>query len=151
MTASIAAFLSHSTQPPRAKRITWLRSSIGDGLIEKLFTEVVAMIDSNDFSEFTPSHAVAMHAHLFSETYGVPTGDPPAFRGVVCRRAASLFEKEFEKDAEAFVKYILWVWSREEQREEWRRKNGRSGATIGAMWQFDQRLVTEYRIDQKRR
>ena len=151
MTASIAAFLAHSTQPPRAKRITWLRSSIGDALIEKLFAEVDTMIENNDLGDFTPSHAVAMHAHLFSETYGVPTGDPPAFRGAVCRRAASLFEKEFAKNAQEFVKYILWVWVREEQREEWRRKNGRSGATIGAMWQFDQRLVTEYRIDQKRR
>ena len=151
MTANIAAFLAHSTQPPRAKRVTWLRSSMSDAICKKLFDEVITMIDTDDFAEFTPPHAVAMHAHLFCETYGVEsTGDPASFRGIVCRRAAAIFEKEFEKDAHAFVKFILWTWAREEEREEWRKRSNRQTRTLNAMWQFDARLVTEWRINQRR-
>lgn len=69
------------------------------------------------------------------------------WKGVVSA-AKGMLEKEFNKDAKAFVEFIRWTWRRERNRETKRKSEGSEGSRIGWVLQFKNRaMLTDYRVD----
>lgn len=133
---------------PRGK--TTARSSSG---YEKARAETNALVTierSNPevWASAQPKHLVALYSLLHEQVYDVaPIELKDVWKGVVSA-AKSMLEKEFNKDAKAFVEFIRWTWIRERHREMKRRAENADGSRIGWVLQFKSRaMLTDYRVD----
>lgn len=133
---------------PRSK--TTARSSSG---YEKARAETDALAaaerdDPEVWASAQPKHLVALYSLLHEQVYGVaPVELKDVWKGVVSA-AKSMLEKEFNKDAKAFVEFIRWTWRRERNRETKRQAEGSEGSRIGWVLQFKSRaMLTDYRVD----
>lgn len=92
---------------------------------------------------------VALFCWAHNEIYGVSCTAEVArvFRGA--RSAADkLIRIEFQSDVEKAVEYMRWVWKREREREQWRRRNTGYGKVL--TWRqvlMTGELVKEMRLD----
>lgn len=133
---------------PRGK--TTARSSSG---YEKARAETNALAaaerdDPEVWASAQPKHLVALYSLLHEQVYGVaPVELKDVWKGVVSA-AKGMLEKEFNKDAKAFVEFIRWTWRRERNRETKRKSEGSEGSRIGWVLQFKNRaMLTDYRVD----
>ncbi len=100
-------------------------------------------------AEDGPEMLVALFCWAHNEIYGVSCVQEVArvFRGA--RSAAEkLIRVEFGGDSEKAVEYMRWVWKREREREQWRRKNTGFGKVL--TWRhvlMYGELVKEMRLD----
>ena len=130
------------------------RKQRGRGMnVEQLKAEAQQMREQQCWATASPKHLVLLHAMLHEHVYGVApdSGSGKTFT-FASSSATKMLREEFANDPEAMVDYLRWSWQREQDREEWRRKNGRDGGRLDWRRQFAQRCVlTDYRVDQARR
>lgn len=120
--------------------------SISDGPWEKARRQAAEMIRSGHWEDAIPRHFVAAYAILHEMVYGVaPAELTPVSRLRAARTASLCLQREFGDDAAEMADFLRWTWTREREREKWRRANGREGGRIGVYLQFGA-LVTDYRL-----
>lgn len=120
---------------------------ITDSQFAKAVTEVNERKQSGDWKGLRSIHFVALYAIQHEIVYGVLPGDLDASKKVhACGAVVRLLNKEFRDDTTDMVIFMRWAWSREREREEWRRKKGTDGGRLTWQYQFHGGLVTEYRI-----
>jgi hypothetical protein len=136
-------------KPARSTR----SKTISDSAFEKATREMHRMAQSTDWSEATARHMVALYAWLHEKVYGVAPGELTSRERLYAAGAAArMLEKEFDGDPGAMATFVVWTWKREKKTEEWRRANGRTeGRRIGWRLQFNNSLLTDFRIEVKRR
>ncbi len=126
-------------------------SGIGEAAFVKLLREVENMLASGSFGDATGRHFVALYADLHYRIYGVQAVDLGAKQRLyAAKMAGDLLRKEFGGDAAAMSRFVAWTWTREKERERWRRENGRAGNRIDWRLQFGPRLLVDWRLDEKR-
>jgi hypothetical protein len=114
---------------------------------------VTNALDTGDWTGARPKHFVRLYGMLHRRVYGVEARE---LRNSLTMRAATRFatmqfQNEFNSDPVEMADFMRWCWERELGREEWRRRNGRSGGRIEWRLQFGPSLVTDWRIDVARR
>jgi hypothetical protein len=105
---------------------------------------------SNNWLMARPTDLVALYWWCHEQTYGVP---PNELRDdwMPAASAASKLIKEVGSVDET-VEFIRWTWAQEQEREKWRRDNGREFGRVTWRDQFQKRaLLTSYRIREIRR
>ena len=111
-----------------------------------------AMAAEDSWGEARPLHFVALHAVLFEAVYEfAPLDLTPQTRMTACGMVSALQKQVFGDDPSKVASYLKWVWQREEEREAWRRKNGRGGKVVGWRLIFGRNLLNEYALDVRRK
>ena len=102
---------------------------------------------SGEWAGAKPVHIVAFYMALHLHVYQI---EPEELKGSTYLFAASAAERQlrtdFKNNVEDFIEFMRWVWIREEEREKWRRENGRDGGRIGWKLMFSPTLLTDYRL-----
>jgi hypothetical protein len=115
--------------------------------------EVEEMASSRDWSKAKPRHMVELFIVGHEQVYGLAPGDLTDTGGAAHRArmgaqaaAERMLRQEFGDDARAMVRFLGWVWKREEGRQKWRIENGREGGRL--TWQTviaGRGILTDYR------
>lgn len=121
--------------------------------IAQALVEAADRARRSDWEGATGAHLVGLYAHLHEGVYGVAATELDAQGWAFASAAANrMVGQQFGGSFESAVEFLRWVWRREEDREKWRRANGRSGGRLGWRVQFCARwLVDDYRVDVARR
>lgn len=120
----------------------------------ELIAEIEQRIAAQDWSNVTPSLLVALYWSCHTKVYGIePREIDTTSKWVTAVKMASSFIKtQFDDDAQLAVRFMRWLWTREQQREQWRRQNQRSGMRITWYQQFGRyEYVSDWRADKVRR
>jgi hypothetical protein len=134
---------------PRRKR----SFSVSPKKAEALAAELAEIREAKAWDRIRPGHLVALWAWSFARTYGVAAPKLTGKEFAVARKlAAKLVAEQFGDLAKNALPFIRWVWERECEREEWRRKSGKGGGSMGWRAQFgSSSVVAEWRIAVARR
>jgi len=121
--------------------------------IKRVSEEIHKFIEVGDWKPASPYHLIALVAFCHESVYGIADSElqnPQRFglAGHVCK---TFVEREFNNDITQAVVFIKWSWDRERKRESWRVQNGKAGFRLGWRLQFSDSLLTDYRLDQRRR
>jgi hypothetical protein len=120
--------------------------TIGDAAFGRAISQTREMMSTGVWGPAYPRHFVALYVVLHEMVYGVtPAELGPRPRVLAAGFAARMLEKEFDDDPGKMAAYVKWVWTREKDREEWRRKNGRDSGRIGWRLMFGPALLTDWR------
>ena len=135
--------------------------TIPDAHWKRALAEAREMAAKESWAGARPIHFVAIHAVLFEEVYEFePLDLTPATRMAACGMASALAKGLFlyghegvnqGEAAARVVAYVRWVWEREREREDWRRRNSRGGQTVGWRLVFGRSLLNEYANDARRK
>ncbi len=112
--------------------------------------EVERMMSSADWSEATPLHFVAAFEVLFRKVYGVAPTLTSKGRSSAASAANYLLKDRFEGDTSAMAEFMRWTWSRESDREKYRRENKRPGGVLNWHLQFRGAIYDEWLIAKMR-
>jgi len=125
---------------PRAKVIS-------DSTFAQRQREAAVMVASGDWTEARPGHFVALYAMGHAKAYGVPPLEltPPARMGAAAM-VAKLLRDSFGGEPQRLYAFVRWVWTREREREEWRRANNREGRRVSWQLQFGKLFLTDYAL-----
>jgi len=119
--------------------------------VETARAEVATYAASGEWDAATPLHLVLFYESRHAEVYGTPPLELDAkARFLAVGAAKSVVEKYFDGDVARAAHFVFWVWQREQERETWRRANGRDGGRIGWRLQFSASLVSDYRVHGER-
>lgn len=115
--------------------------------------EMEAMTKTGDWAAATGRHLVALWGLMHQRVYGVAAAEleDSVQYGLAAKAANALIKGHFGEDVSAAIEFMRWAWRREQSREKWRRENGKSGGRMGWRLQFAGSLVTDYRVDMRRR
>ncbi len=134
-------------KPPAKKR----SAGIGDAAFLRDLDAVVEFLKNGKWAEATGRHFVALYADLHFRVYGIAPGDLGSKeRAWAAKMANDLLAQEFGGDKAAMARFISWTWSRELDREKWRRQENRGGGRIDYRMQFGKRMLVDFRIDEAR-
>ena len=121
--------------------------TIGDSAFMKTLEEVGVMLKEDRWSNAQGRHFVALYADLYFRVYGMLPADlGPKERVFATKLANTVLEKQFTGNRAEMAKFMAWTWTREKEREKWRRENGRDGGIIDWRFQFAAKLVQSYRM-----
>jgi hypothetical protein len=126
---------------PRSKTIAASRFS-------KTIAETRAMLESGDWEGFAARHVLALYDLMHEKCYLVA---PVMTSGERHRAtlAAGLFVKNvFGGVYDDAVEYFRWLWDREIDRQEWRKRNAKPTNPMAFYWTISTRIVTDYRVHQ---
>ncbi len=125
--------------------------TISNKAFARYIEETKQLLKDGNWADSHPGHYVALYFLLHEAVYGVsPIDLTSKDRKKAFFLASRLLKLEFADDKLEMVGHMKWAWSREEQREKWRRSNGRAGSRITWYRMFNGSLLTEYRIDKAR-
>lgn len=121
------------------------------GLV-KLTNQTKSMMDGDDWSKAQPMHLVGLYIILHKMVYGVaPTLDAQelAFAKVAARE---FMRTKCKGKFDIGLEFMRWVWSRERNREQYRRDKHIDGKVLGwrSILKYPE-FWTEYRVGQERR
>lgn len=117
--------------------------------LKKLADTFETSAEFEDWPQKTPAMLVALFCWAHEAIYGVSCISEVArvFNGAVSA-ADKLVRDEFDGSLEHASEYLRWVWRREREREQWRRKNTGFGRVLSWRNVFLHReLVKEMRLD----
>lgn len=136
------------SKPRRAKPKT-----MREDVFVRATNEAREMMSTGDWSNARPTHFVALFCILHEKVYGIAPALTARDKKTAAAVAGAMLKhpEKFAGDANEMASFILWTWKREKGREEWRRKNGRSGGSITWGAQFNGAIFTDWRIDVVRR
>jgi len=133
----------------RRKKQAERPKTITNKSMERAANELQAFMTSGEWGGAKPLHFVALFAWLHEKVYQVhPVDLTPEARMTACGMASAMLKRDFSDDPAQFATFLRWVWTREREREAWRRENNRDGGSIGWRFQFaaGSKLVVDYRL-----
>jgi hypothetical protein len=142
--------IEEAAEKPASKRKR-LPPRIKPSNIDAAKEEVLGFIERNTWAMAETIHLVGLYVVAHEHVYKVPPLDMDGAAWFLAKRAADkLVEECFANNVEYAVKYLQWVWMREGEKEEWRRRNGT--ATYRLTWRlvFSRQLLTDYFVNQQR-
>jgi hypothetical protein len=112
------------------------------------------MLRTGDWSEVTPKHFAALYVLMHVRVYGVRPDDSVKQYKRMAMLAGGMLGYEddpkrtgvFAGDAGAMVRFTLWLWKREKERDEWRQTNGRPRTRLAMHHAFARALVDDWRV-----
>lgn len=121
--------------------------TIGDAAFMKVLEQVGEMLRDGKWQSARGMHFVALYTDLYFRVYGLLPADlGPKERVFAAKLANTMLTKQFQDDRDAMAKFIAWTWTREKEREQWRRENSKDGGIIEWRFQFSAKLVQSYRV-----
>jgi hypothetical protein len=110
--------------------------------------EVERMGASGDWQKADALHLVLLYAELHRVVYGADALEMAAPRALAfaAKAARTLVESYFDGDYGAVVAFMRWVWHREQERDKWRRANGREVTRLSWRLQFSAAFVSDFRV-----
>ncbi len=133
---------SKGKKEPRPKTKT-----INNSTFKRICAEMTEFTKSADWTDATSTHFVALYAFMHLRIYGVECIElGPTDRLRAAGMAARKLKTHFDNDGNEMASFMRWVWTREKVREQWRRDNNAEGGRIGWNFQFNGRLLTDYRL-----
>jgi len=120
----------------------------------ELIAEIEKRIALQDWSNITPSLLVALYWSCHLKVYGITPAeiDSTSKWATAVKMAASFIKTQFDGDVQMTVRFMRWLWTREQTREQWRRQQQRSGMRITWYQQFGRyEYVSDWRADKVRR
>ncbi len=125
--------------------------TINNSTFKRVCEETTEFVKSRDWSTATARHFVALYSLLHFRVYGVECLElGPTDRLRAAGAAGRMLKAHFDNDAEEMAAFMHWVWTREQAREQWRRENGGEGGRIGWLFQFNGKMLTDYKLAQAR-
>jgi hypothetical protein len=138
--------------PVSSKRAPKKSKTMGDAAFEKKLEEVGDMLKSGRWNEATPMHFVALYVDLYYRVYGIlPEDLGPKERVIAGKMASGMLDRTFGGDRQKMSQFMAWTWTREKEREQYRRENNKDGQVIGWAFQFGNKLISSYRIAEARK
>jgi hypothetical protein len=126
--------------------------TVGDAAFMKTLAAVSEMLRDGRWQDAEGKHFVGLYADLYFRVYGILPGDlGPKERVFASKLAGQMLAKQFDGDPGSMAKFMSWAWTREKEREGWRRSNGKDGSRIDWRFQFSAKLVQDYRIAEARK
>lgn len=139
-TAAVVAWAA-----PKAKKHRSV--GIGDAAFLRVLDDLNSKLASGAVASLEPKHFVALYADLHFRVYGVePIDLGSKERAFAAKLARDMLEKDFAGDAAKMAEFVSWAWSREKEREQWRRDNGRDGGRISWRFQFGRQLLADFKV-----
>lgn len=110
--------------------------------------EVESRIARQDWNNVNVGLLVAIYWVCHVKIYGTPPAelDSASAWTNAMKCAGLLVQQQFDGDVQKAVNFLRWVWTREREREEWRKKNDVPTKRISWQQQFIYKtLVTDWR------
>lgn len=146
-----AALAAWAAPPAKAKKPS-RPPGISDAKLVKLFAELTSMMEDKRLDKADGAHFVALYADLHCRVYGIPPLDLDSkTRAIAASSARRMLQRDFDGDGRKMADFVSWVWTREKERETWRRENGKSGSRIEWRWMFGPKMLTDYRLEMARK
>lgn len=120
---------------------------------KEFIAEVERRIAEQDWSGTKPGLLVALYWSCHVKVYGVVPAelDSATTWTTAMKAAGNMVRFYFDNDVQSAIKFMRWLWTREQGREQWRRKNMVSGARITWVRQFCRgENVSDWRADKLR-
>lgn len=131
---------------PKRKRRPPIRVTL-----QRAMQEAQRRTGEGDWSDLRPQTFVQLWAWCHQQVYGVLPSISAAEWEIACKRVGQFVKLELDGRAEVMLDYMRWLWAREKDAEEWRRRNKRDGGVLGWQRVCSTKLLTEYRISLSRR
>lgn len=116
--------------------------------------EVQDRMQRKDWDGLTPGKLVALYWLCHERVYATAPVeiDKAATWTIVMKHAGTMVQKHFDGDIDRAITFMRWVWTREQEREQWRRANGKGGRRITWQNQFvHDHLISDWRAAAMRR
>lgn len=116
------------------------RKRSAGSLRKKHIEEVAERMRRKDWDGMTPGKLVALYWICHEMVYGHPPVeiDKVSAWEIAMKAAGSMVRRHFDGDIERAITFMRWVWTREQEREKWRRENKRDGQRLTWRNQFTQ-------------
>lgn len=152
---SLEAFLGRARDPETGKLIPKKKRartrSVAASTHDRTRAETQRMIDTRDWEGCAPRHLVALYDLMHRKTYGIDAPMTGTERHRATLMAGGFVKRAFGGDMDKALHYLRWLWTREMDREKWRRENGRDGGRLELRWIFGNRLLTDYQVAMARK
>lgn len=145
--ANIAAFVG---SPSKRKSS---RPSAGSRR-KQYIEEVRERMKRKNWEGMTAGKLVALYWLCHERVYGVTPVeiDKASTWTSAMKQAGSMVQKHFDGDVDRAITFMRWCWTRELEREKWRRDNGKEGRRLSWQNQFiHHHLITDWRAAAMRR
>lgn len=145
--AGAAAFVGDRAEPKRRA------GGPGKAAVERHLIVAREALRTGDWSRATPLTFVVLYELRFAEVYGQAPALTARERQLAAYRAAALLrdaEHGFADDLGEMAAFVIWVWKREREREQYRREHKSAGGVVGWQLQFNPKLVVDYNIQRSR-
>ena len=120
---------------------------------KEYIAEVERRIAEQDWSGTKSGLLVALYWSCHVKVYGVVPAelDSASTWTTAMKAAGNLVNFQFGGDVQMAIKFMRWLWTREQGREQWRRKSQISGGRITWVRQFCRfESVSDWRADKVR-
>jgi hypothetical protein len=114
--------------------------------IDEYTSEAHEFVKTRCWTGAGPGHLVGLYVICHEHVYGVPPLELDAVAWTMAKLSATKLVTEcFDGDVPRAASYVQWVWTREQEREQWRRRNGAQTYRVGWRLVFASRhLFTDY-------
>ena len=149
-TASIDNFIGTPEERAKVKK---KKSSPGSRRKEYI-AEVEQRVISKDWTGMTAGKLIALYFVCHVKVYGIEPAElnRAATWETAMMAAGGMVRDHFEGDVQVAIKFIRWTWTRENEKEQWRRKNDKGGRRITWVNQFrHDYLVSDWRAEKMRK
>lgn len=116
--------------------------------------EIERRIAAKDWDGMTSGLLVALYWTCHRKTYGVEPAElnTASTWTKAMKSAGKLVIDQFDGDVDLAIKFMRWLWTREQSREQWASKNGIDRSRITWIRQFCRvENVSDWRADKVRR
>jgi len=120
---------------------------------KQYIAEVERRIAEQDWAGTKPGLLVALYWSCHVKVYGVVPAelDSASTWTTAMKAAGNLVNFQFNGNVQTAIAFMRWLWTREQGREQWRRKNQFSGSRITWVRQFCRyESVSDWRADKVR-
>ena len=109
--------------------------------------EMLSLLASGDWSRADAYSLLALYKWCHAQVYAIEASDVVGQEfGIAAQVAKAFASREFANDYNETVVFIRWTWKREQEREKWRRENGKQGGRLSWRVQFSNTLLIDYRL-----
>lgn len=149
----LAAWAATSEKPksPGPKKAKTLHGT-SDAQMLKHLDEVTEMLRTKKWNLAGPQHFVALYADLHFRVYGVQDLALDSKNRAYAKSAARrMLAEDFGSDPGAMAAFVAWTWTREREKEAWRREKGIDRGRMQWRFQFGKALLVDYRLAVERK
>ena len=125
--------------------------SVAASTFARTIRETEEMMSSRVWDDCTARHLVALYDLMHRKTYGIEPAMTGSDRYRATLMAGSFVKRAFGGEIGKALEYLRWIWTREIEREKWRRENAREGGRISIGLLFSNRMLDDYRVAMARK